>query len=143
MAISVAFSPDGRQGMAAIGAQTPALPLSPISIWNLETGEEVRHIEAHGSGVTCAVFSPDGGRILSCGYDRSVRLWDMPSGEPLDRFQSHRNWINSVAFSPNGRFALSAGGGSGNAKKMEPGEDFGIRIWNLAISDDEDAKAGD
>ena len=128
---------------AAIGGQGVARPASPISIWNVETGEEVRQIEANRAGVTCAVFSPDGRRILSCGYDHLVRLWDTPSGTPLDRFQSHRNWINAVAFSPDGRLALSAGGGRGTAKKMEPGEDFGIRLWNLAITDDENAKADD
>ena len=139
---SLSFSPDGRQAVAAISAQTAVHPVSPICIWDLETTELVRRIEAHPHGVTCAVFSGDGRRILSSGYDCQVRLWDAQSGSPLGHFQGHRNWIRSVAFSPDGRFALSAGGGQGNAENMQPGEDFGIRLWNLALAVDDDAGAG-
>ena len=103
IAESVAFSPDGRQAMAGISIPASVLPVSPICIWDLGTGRQVRRIEAHPYGVTCAVFSKDGRRILSCGYNKQVGLWDVESGSQLAVFQGHRNWIRSVAFSPNGR----------------------------------------
>ena len=141
IAESVAFSPDGRQAMAGISAPASVLAASPICIWNLETGSRIRRIEAHPHGVTCAVFSKDGRRILSCGYNNQVRLWDVESGSRLALFQGHRNWIRSVAFSPDGQLGLSAGGGQGNAKKMLPGDDFGIRLWDLGLAVDEGANA--
>lgn len=110
------------------------------SVASWRCGTLTRRIEAHPHGVTCAVFSKDGRRILSCGYNKQVRLWDVESGSRLALFEGHRNWIRCVAFSPDGRLGLSAGGGQGNAKKMLPGDDFGIRLWNLELAVDEDAE---
>src|SRR5262245_57734238 len=37
---------------------------------------ELRRLAGHRSAVLCAVYSPDGKRILSASWDRTLRLWD-------------------------------------------------------------------
>lgn len=63
-----------------------------------------------------------------------MRLWDAETGKELRHFPRHRDWVWSVAFSPDGRFALSAGGGRANAGETQSGEDFAIRMWDLALA---------
>lgn len=136
----LAFSPDGRLGLAAVDTDDAEFPVAPMYVWDLETGEQVHRIPAHRHGMTGCAFAPDGRRILSCGYDNSVRLWDAATGEELTRFTGHQNWVWSVAFSPDGRWALSAGGGGARDGEVTAGEDFAVRIWDLELATGDRAK---
>ena len=57
--------------------------------------------EAHGQ-VTSVAFSPDGKRLASAGWDRTVKVWDAQTGQELLTFKGHSGRISSVAFSPDG-----------------------------------------
>ena len=54
-------------------------------------------------------FSPDGHRLASAGYDKTVRLWDAQTGREAPRPAGHRGPVRCVAFSPDGRRLASAG----------------------------------
>ena len=53
-------------------------------------------------------FSPDGKRLASAGWDRTVKVWDAQTGQELLTFKGHSGMIMSVAFSPDGTRLASA-----------------------------------
>src|SRR5262249_27645669 len=70
-----------------------------------------QHIEKiidSNSPVTAVGFSPDGTRILSGNYDKTLRLWDAKSGQPLGApMRGHTDFVTSAAFSPDGTRIVS------------------------------------
>jgi len=58
-------------------------------------------LQQQGS-VKSVAFSPDGTRIVSGSFDRSVRVWDALTGVELTSLNGHTSGINSVAFSLDG-----------------------------------------
>lgn len=63
-----------------------------------------------------------------------VYVWDLKTGEQIHCIDAQRYAASSVAFSPDGRFALSAGGGLWRDVARLPGDDFTIRMWDLALA---------
>jgi WD40 repeat protein len=64
-------------------------------------------LSGHTGSVTSAMFSHDGGRILTASHDHTARLWDS-DGKPLATLQGHTNWVTSAVFSPDGGRILTA-----------------------------------
>jgi WD40 repeat protein len=87
-----------------------------LRFWDIKSGQGVQSaaeaflFDEHGSGVTGAVFSPDGKRVLSGGGkvepgisvpgDNTALLWDAQSGEILQRLAGHEAPIWSIDYSP-------------------------------------------
>jgi WD40 repeat protein len=63
-------------------------------------------------------FSPDGERIVSGSWDKTVRVWDAVTGQPVGApLTGHTDWVTEVAFSPDGKCIVS-----GSADKT-------LRLW--------------
>ena len=78
-----------------------------ITIWDARTGKKQRTMNGHTDVVTSVEFSPDGGRVLSASFDRSIRLWDAATGKQVRQFTGHSSRVECAAFSTDGRRVVS------------------------------------
>ena len=80
-----------------------------IRIWDVDTGELLKMLEAHVSGIENISFHPDGKTLASSGrLDGTIRIWDANTGELLHTLIGHTGWIHNFSFSPNGEMLASA-----------------------------------
>jgi WD40 repeat protein len=99
---SVRFSPDQRKGLVAGGNHgTPILRLL-----DLGSGRDQGSFEGHADHIWQAIYSPDGSRILSAGFDGTIRLWNAVTRDELRRFRGEVP-AQALAFSADGRFVLA------------------------------------
>jgi WD40 repeat protein len=64
-------------------------------------------LSGHTTAVWTAVFSPDGGHIVTASGDGTARLWDR-DGKPLAVLQGHTHAVTSAVFAPDGGRILTA-----------------------------------
>jgi predicted NACHT family NTPase len=78
--------------------------------------------------VQSACFSPDGARIVSASWDKTVRVWSAATGECELTLKEHSDWVNSACFSPDGARIVSAS------------RDKTVRVW-IALTPEQVAEA--
>ena len=64
-------------------------------------------------------FAARGRRVVSCGYDRTIRVWDTESGKQIHQFDGHTGTVWYVTVSRDGRRALTGS------------DDRTVRLWGL------------
>ena len=127
---SLSFSPDG-------GLLASASLDNTARIWNVNSGEQTKKIEANGFSrtwkgktiidpikvpVTAVAFSPDGKHLATGGADKLVHLWDVSTGKPVRTMQGHSMAITDLEFSPDGKRLASSS------------LDQTIRLWSLDVN---------
>lgn len=116
-------SPNPQRPIFATGAAH-----GMISIWNLETGQWQRSIEAHSSPVLSLAFSADGKWLASGSQNKTIKLWDLdnPDKEPLlypPIGDAHLSQVLSLAISTQHQILVSGGA------------DRTIKLWHLATGE--------
>jgi WD40 repeat protein len=95
----------------------------PAQEWNEPTPQaRVATATGHQNRVMGCAWSPDGPRIVSASYDKTLHIWDAKSGSCLATLAGHQNLVMGCAWSPDGLRIVSAS------------SDQTLRIW--------DAKSG-
>jgi hypothetical protein len=68
-AAALAFSPDSATLAVAVDRV--------VQLWDVATGRLLARLEGHAGKVQRLAYAPDGRRLASGGYNRTVRLWDV------------------------------------------------------------------
>ncbi len=79
-----------------------------VKIYDLTTGQVSKTLSGHRFYVYGVDFSPDGTRLVSCGYQGQVKLWDIESGKSVNLPGNSDNYVYAAKFSPNGKVIASA-----------------------------------
>ena len=76
----------------------------------------------HDSWVKSMTVMPDGGAVVTAGYDGRLVWFDVRDPQPrmVRAIDAHDGWVRSVAVSPNGRMLASCG------------NDQRVRLWDAA-----------
>jgi WD40 repeat protein len=64
--------------------------------------------QGHSDSVTSAVYSPDGKKILSASYDKTIKDWDAATDECVKTLAGHSGGVTGAVYSPDGEKILSA-----------------------------------
>lgn len=94
--------------------------------WNVSYSQDpigsykINNSMMHDRDIASSVFSPDGSKIASCSFDRTIKLWDIKSNKELMVFVGHQDDVVFVEFMNDGRNIVSCS------------LDETIRIWETA-----------
>lgn len=119
-------SPDGKLIAQAIGylgwssmpSRSKEYSSSSVTIRDSRTGGLVHTLTGHSAQVTSIGFSPDGRRLATASFDRTVKLWDMQTGKEVFTLLGHAGGVDNLAFSPDGDQIITVG------------IDGTARVWN-------------
>ena len=66
-------------------------------IWNASTGDCIQTLSGHTDCVASAVFSQDGGAVLTASGD-TAKIWNASTGDCVQTLSGHTGLLNSAVF---------------------------------------------
>ncbi len=118
-----------RSATVPVLAVAPAPPL-PVTSSRISLPEFVldRTLKGHTGWVTTVAFSPDGQRLASGSWDRTLRFWRVTTGEQLGTVSGKMKELQSLAFSRDGHW-LATENSSDTATLRDPATGQEIRAF--------------
>ncbi len=89
-------------------------------LWSKPTWNLWQTISAHDDWVRCLSFTPDGGKLVSGSFDKTIKLWQLETGTTIHTLVDHLKGVFALAVSPDGKLLASGSW------------DDTIKLWNLA-----------
>lgn len=86
---------------------------SALSVWDIETRQQIDRLEAHTGPIMDAAFSPNGQYLATASQDRTAIIWDVsrwPAGgqaTQLYQLTGHTASVNAVVFNAENTFLLT------------------------------------
>jgi WD40 repeat protein len=88
-------------------------------LWTKPTWNLHQTISAHSDWVRCLSFTPDGAKLVSGSFDKTIKLWQLDTGLAIHTLVDHPKGVFALAVSPDGKLLAS-----GSWDEM-------IKLWNL------------
>jgi WD40 repeat protein/serine/threonine protein kinase len=121
-----ATSPDGKL-IARVWAGSVDRPMADrskeyssnsVEVLDAKSRRVLHTLIGHTASVRGFAFSPDGRRIVTSSWDRTIKLWDTDTGREVFTLRGHTAGVLFVGFSPDGLRLVSGG------------IDFTARVWD-------------
>ena len=71
-----------------------------ITLWDIETSQEVLNFFSGDSSIGPISFSNDGGTLVTGGSNHTITLWDVKTGQKIKSLKAHAKGVASLAFLP-------------------------------------------
>ncbi|KNC84082.1 hypothetical protein SARC_03675 [Sphaeroforma arctica JP610] len=65
-------------------------------VWDLKTGEELRHLVGHQRGIACVYLR--GNYVVTGSSDFTAKVWDYRSGKLLNTLRGHTHLVRCLTF---------------------------------------------
>jgi tetratricopeptide (TPR) repeat protein len=98
--------------------RSTAYAKSSVLVLDAATGRALHTLIGHTADVVGIAFSPDGSRIATASFDRTLKLWDTLTGREVFTLRGHTAALTVLAFSPDGQRIVSGS------------IDFTARVWD-------------
>ena len=106
----IAFSPNGKLLLSGGGIA--------IKVWDVDSGMEIRNFKGLAN---CAVFLPDGKRVVTASIQGLIQTWDLNTGQKTAEISVP---LKCADFSTDGKFVLAAGTIAG-------GKSDSFKLWDV------------
>ena len=83
-----------------------------VKIWDLAAPDQPKTLTLFGNTVLSVAFSPDGKRLATGCYDKTLKVWDWKAGKE-SASETLPGWVHAVQFAPDGK-TLASGDAKGN-----------------------------
>ncbi|MDX2035148.1 MAG: WD40 repeat domain-containing protein [Isosphaeraceae bacterium] len=97
------LTPFSARCLAAVGFTLATVGLAPLQ----QAMESIGKLEGHTEPVYSVVWTPDGAKIVTGGFDSTVRIWDAASRKELRKLEGHAKIVLNVAVDPAGKRVVS------------------------------------
>lgn len=55
-----------------------------ITLWDIN-GKYIKKLSGNKFGISCMIFSNDGEKLISGGFDKDIRIWNIKSGKCIKK----------------------------------------------------------